>query len=591
MDVYFVAMKGDKRGEATLSVLIELGYPCKVLGSKERASNESVAIFTPLIDPGGGRYLCCSAFKLIEGVAPNWALSAPFRIAIRSTKDQFPRPNKPGRNPSLFIDAIRKVAEAFKEWYPDRQGFMVPWAHKIPDDDQYQEWLNLVLKSCIGVHHKKDLSIALAIESQLKKQGGYYVSNSTQMMHVSPDCMTVDPSDLNIIEINGKHIFDLWEQTNLAYLDAIKGKSGFKWVAEAVEGPLTEHQRKVQRRVAINGSGFPLFARADLSSFPWFLVEVQERIGGLGLIQSWLNAIRAVQGNEGIIGRQNPVAEIFVEVVKNATGKDSPVVVLICPEGYEEEQSYLAQQLEELGVIAVVVPKKALGECLYSKNGYIHFGKTGQVVDFIYRREVNAAIMADTSIGMAIIKANLAGRVVVEPPLNMLFDTKVPMALAHDVRLQEYIEPEVRGIVPPTVMMPTDLDTAFTIGGEQNTLRKLIGRGFVVKYAGPNMEYGFGGRGVYNTRDDDRGIQFGISQAREGHPWIVQMMDTTRYRARFLNSDGLQETKVAARIMFHFAQNPNGGAPKPFAAIATNRPHWKAIGSKDSIVQEVRLKV
>ncbi|OGE87824.1 MAG: hypothetical protein A3J07_03885 [Candidatus Doudnabacteria bacterium RIFCSPLOWO2_02_FULL_49_13] len=588
MDAMFVSMKGDERGELALSILAQMKRKTLLLAPGEKTPEGSIALFSFESRGGSGRrFMRCSAIRVLrEGSPPCW-VTTPFVVGIR------PKPLSMLIDQRGFQESLYRMSQDYLAWMPN-QGRMVPWAcyerdPKItPESDVFRAataWLQQSAMYGLFDEARRDLRSAMAIRLVLQRQGGYYYKEPEFSMQVSPDVMHISAPELELCRRNGRLIFDLWRQSINLYRRAIDDPE-LAWVAKAVEGPLTPQQQKVQRFVARNDGHLPLFARADLSSV-WFLVEVQERLGGLGLMQSWAMAIREVLGTKGLIGRSDPVAEPFAEAVKSATGNANPFAVLICPEGYEIEQGFLAQALAKHGVDARVLLKTNLDEEFRVQPDGIYVD--GRRVDFIYRREINAATLAESEVGRQIVNAAVERQVVVEPPLNMIYDTKVPLALVHDPRVQHCFTDELRQLVPPTGLMPSTVGEGFWVGEKCLTLQNLIGAPWVVKYAGPNIQYGFGGRGVFNTTQNDEGIVRGVDEVKSGHPWIVQQMDETRFLARHLNGgQELVQSKVAARITLHYRRQEQDS--ELFLAIATNRPHWKAIGNPDSIVQEIRVR-
>ena len=449
---------------------------------------------------------------------------------------------------------------------------------------------------------------AQRIQERLDESGGYYVGGRENAMYASPDVFHVSQEEREAMEQLGRNTFDLVEASRNLYLAAITGRLDLPWLVEAVEGPLNDHQREVQRAVAIHEAGrLPIFARADLTSVNpvngGAQCETQFRLGGLGLITTYQEAIRDVlPAGPGEEIEEDLIANVMADAIKEATDNEHPVAALIAPEKYVEEQEKLADYLGESGVRAVVIPRDQLDRFTFEGGRLYAQTEQGKIpVDFVYRREVNAATLAESEAGMAIVNAALADGVIVEPLLSMIYDTKVPLALAHDPRVAQYISDEARSAAPMTALLPGDLDTPFHFGGRDITLREIIGlsnskRPFVVKYAGPSIEYGLGGRAVYTLDDMSKPgatelLEYGMSQVRDGHAWVAQIMDKSRYPARWLERDGQLHSaeNTAARVMAFYRRHPDGYV-KMFAGIGSNRAgHWKAAGSRESHVRMVRV--
>lgn len=614
MELLFVTVEGDARGERSLEILSQKGQPTRLLQTGESAPLGSIALFTPAgpILPEldrqaraklekfghhqrekGGAYLCCSAVQL-EKFVPDWAKTTPLWVGLKSTEDR--RPKRGG----TFAFSLETMAEMFRRWDWADQNQLVPWAVQSDLGIQrnpgtlarFRRWRSLTTSKQLSAVGEDDVRICQAIRRELEKQGGYYVESPSQALKITPDHFDVSQAELIEAEANGPLIWEFWQTSLGIYLKALQIGSGLEWLAQSVEGPINLKQREWQRRLAQNQpTVLPLFARADLSRF-WFLVEIQERIGGLGLVESWTRAIRAVQGDRGIIGRRDGFAGAFAQTVREATDKENPVVALVCPTGYEEEQAYFARRLGQYGLEAHVVHKDRMAHELQKDGRFLRLGKRGPRIDLLYRREMNAASLCRNEIGLAILAASLEGKVIVEPPLNMIYDCKSPMAWAHHPETREFFSREVRTIICPTALMPGDPSENFVLDGKRLNLSQTVGQPFVVKYGGENLKYGFGGRAVYHTKDNDDGLERGLSEVRAGHPWIVQPLDETKNTVR--EWDGKKSLAVktgAARLMLHYVRSPKMELVELALACANIRPnHWKAAGNKDSVFLEIRVK-
>jgi hypothetical protein len=479
----------------------------------------------------------------------------------------------------------------------------VPWA-KVDSDPGFRRgspqlenvlaWRNSPTASKLIQKARGDFATCQGIETHLQNHGGYFVGDASQALQVSPDFFYVSPAELEKVRVNLDLVRLFWQQALSLYYQAVEtGDAGLIWVVKSVDGPISPEQSQWQHWVTLaQPSVLPLFARADLSSI-YHLVEIQERIGGLGLVESWLAAIRQVQGIEGVVGDPGGFARRFAEAVVRATGKADPTVVLVCPNGYKDEQEFFARALRGYGICVAVVGKEIMEEELEYRGDFLYLKTDGSRVDFLYRREINAASLALSEIGQGIMKAAVAGNLVVEPPLNMIYDCKTPMAWVHDQRVGTFFTSTVRSAITPTVLLPNNRLTEITINGEELAADDLIGRPFVVKYGGENIKYGFGGRAVYQTEDNSEGIDRGLEEVGAGHPWVVQPLDKTRFTVRqWVRDTGQIEFRHGAgRLMFHVVFKPDETGAEIVTACAQIRPnHWKAIGCPEAVFQDMRLK-
>ena len=600
MQPVFVSQGDDQKGMLALMALQKIGAQTRALKVGETAAEGTVAIFTYVPSTTCGYHYFRTASIYLGDVTPEWAKTTLLRVGVINTDDRMPIAKK-RHTPSTFALAARNLLHMYQLWNPGDTKQLVPWADVAPRNRSVGQsywavaraWHEEVLQTKTGSQAQAQLLRALAIREHLNDQGGYFVGEPTNAMLISPDAFLLTTAEAQICATNGSVIFDLWRQMQTLYRKAVLGQlpQGVnELVLQMVEGALESHQQRIQQRVALSMDALPYLSRADLTSV-WFLVEIQERLGGLGLISSWLNAIgKAMPSGNGLgttIGAN--IADTLSDVIRSSTGMDDPVAVLICPEKYVSEQEYLARLLNANGILTFVVRKDEIETKLRFAGNKVYC--YGYEVHFLYRREVAAYTLADSPMGLGIVEANLAGNLVVEPPLNMMYDGKGQLALVHDPQTAEHFTDAVRAIVPPTAVFPKSWYEPFWLGGKQMTLDQVKGMGLVVKYAGPNIFYGLGARAVFNTRNDTDGVVRGLAEVRAGHPWIIQQMDETRHQATWLDreEEQIRTGDVAGRLMMHYVRKPNNKV-EIFAATATNRTNgWKAAGNVDSLFQEIRV--
>lgn len=430
------------------------------------------------------------------------------------------------------------------------------------------------------------------LQANLQNRGGYFVKDPSEQMQISPDHFYITLSDIKNIESKATVIWKFWKQVNTLYIDAIDKKvSNYDKILWSVEEAISNEHITLQRKLAkAIKNQYPLLARVDATSI-WNVVEIQERIGGMGLMESWTDAIRSIYGLEGVIGNPYGLVDTFSSVIASSTNNKNAHVLLICPKGYEDEQNYLKDKLIEKGFSVKIVKKSTFFTEILIKNNKVYDKGTNKRIDFIYRREIDMSDIAREAIGRQLLESYLFGNVVIEPPPNIIYDCKSPMAWVHDEKYLEYFTDDVKQLVTPTYLLPKGLNTKFNFMGEKKTLQDLKNkRDYILKYAGSDIRRGFGGRSVYNSRSGWKIINFILEDIARGKPWIVQPKDKTRYKTRIFNGKSIIEEDLAARIMLYYVRDPVNRNCSFFYGNCTNRKHWKAVGSKDSVFQEVRLK-
>jgi len=425
------------------------------------------------------------------------------------------------------------------------------------------------------------------IKAALEQQGGYWAFAPDQAMQIGPEPFVLTQEQIVAAGEHGKTVHEFWRQSLQVQLASLRGDLP-SWIAESVEGPLTQVQHNWQRRVCLwRNKTLPQLARLDCTSL-WFPVEIQERLGFLGGCASWHLANDQVgypKGLDPVAGGDIPsqLSSAFTVLA----GKFCPRVLLISPAGYLSEQEFFKIQLKAHGVSAVVADRDEFlqGIGLSFGQGKVMF--KGEQIDVIYRRELNAATLAQTKAGVKVLRAYLDGQVAVEPPLNMLYDCKSPMAWVHHPETSGYFSQAVKDLIPSTALLPLDNDQVFRLGSDSLTTNKLLRefsnekRSFVIKYAGPSIEYGLGGRAVFSLEGSHKQAGGIVDNARDqikrGHPWIIQSQDHVKYPTWRMEGDEIVQEQMYARLLFYYIRGIL------FAGQANFNKNWKVAGNKTTV--------
>ncbi|MBP7927927.1 hypothetical protein KAZ57_02160, partial [Patescibacteria group bacterium] len=262
MKVNFVTKEDDIRGVAVIELLSVLGYSTRILrNGGQPKSVMDIAVFTPVCDvgldlpkksrfQGGGKYFCCSGNKIKPKDTPVWA-KLPLKIVVKEvhipiypyrrlvTKDFLFLLNQKNKKDELsdlekFVHAVQVTARMFESWYPEKEGYAVPWK-------KYQngEGANFLLNKEVGeLLTRDDVVVAKKILTELKKHGGYYVRHPSRVLQVSPDFIELSAADAGTVSKNGGLLWDYWQQCILVYNHALSDKH-LKWVVSSISGPLS----------------------------------------------------------------------------------------------------------------------------------------------------------------------------------------------------------------------------------------------------------------------------------------------------------------------------------------------------------------
>lgn len=130
MRLLFVSMTGDLKGEQALSTLASLGHQTLLLAESQETPADSIALFSPVnvaaLQGSRGKFLRCSAIKLLDNeVVPRW-VTTPFRVAVLRTK-RFSR-NGSEVPHSRFREALANLASWYDGWLSGDREQLVPWA-------------------------------------------------------------------------------------------------------------------------------------------------------------------------------------------------------------------------------------------------------------------------------------------------------------------------------------------------------------------------------------------------------------------------------------------------------------------------------
>ncbi|HUW21771.1 MAG TPA: hypothetical protein VMW41_03800 [Candidatus Bathyarchaeia archaeon] len=418
-----------------------------------------------------------------------------------------------------------------------------------------------------------DLERVCQIKSALDQRRLGYGDQQSYSMLVTPDSFNVCNQEAASVLSQGVWIYHWLEMTNQLYL---AGTTNYRyhWIASLFESNLSPQAIKYQRMLAQRGE-LPLFARADLTDF-WSAVEVQFRIGGWGYMSAISEVMQAVNP-EPSLGKN--VVDIaldsgFAMAVRAKLGREPHRVVLLCPTNYLGESAYFASLLKQRqGLNCEVVLINDWEEEIRD-------------ADFIYRRELNLPMLAESPTGRKLIERNLRGEVAIEPPLNVIFDQKLAMAFPFHPKLKTLFNDHDRALFAPTHILDHLLDLPRWADDE-----------IVYKYAGSLMKLSFGSRQVWRLDPFSNSRWTTIHRcyddlALSGQPWIIQPYYSPKFPVRYFDQEqeSLVEENMHARFMPIYSRNPQTGKICFIGITANFRPHWKVRGASDAVLTDVRIK-
>lgn len=455
------------------------------------------------------------------------------------------------------------------------------------------------------------LDKCVAVRDRVLATNGYR-DNSARMMHVAAEPLLVTENELEEIRQRGERIFEFETFINGLYVEHFTASHNSRLVA-SIESSLDKSTRDVQRLIA-QTRPLSVLKRTD-ESRPGFIVEVQKRCGGLCFDTSWVRAYREIMpihGNTNDFALVNGFVEPYQWMMTDAQIRNG-VLVLITPRKDLPSQIYLANLINrETAYKAIPVTTDYFYECtngltfdtdpilpLLTEYGFKNPFTTKHIpIGMFYRRETTLMDFVHLRDWDRIRDAYLAGNLAIQPELNLLEDTKIPVGLVSHPDIRDLMPKHLRSLFPDANLLPSDYDSPFSLGENHYTLQRLVEmprlqRRFVIKYAGTNMEYGFGGRAVYRLRDMQRNqlirvLDYALDQVQRGHIWVIQSLDMTYHTLSYLSKTQAvlhQSDRLYARYNFYYYFRFN--RVLLIEAVANLRSIWKATSADDAIYSMV----
>lgn len=200
--------------------------------------------------------------------------------------------------------------------------------------------------------------------------------------------------------------------------------------------------------------------------------------------------------------------------------------------------------------------------------------------------------------GRQLLARWMEGQVEMDPPPNVLFDSKHLLALLHHPTTRDRFTPEERGLAHPTFLVEShDQTVSFANGVPGLTLRlgdiPNVTRDrcpVVLKYAGADYYNRFGGHAVYSMRhmrpeEREQILTRALEEGGRGESWVAQPFVEVKRR---MEDYGLppDDSKKAGRTYYvlyrpGYTVDPDGTA-RCIGSFMSLRLTWKVHGSSDT---------
>ncbi len=439
------------------------------------------------------------------------------------------------------------------------------------------------------------VSTALELYRAYNQHNLLYNGGETYDKLVTAEPLHITPPQLEEIKRKTTHVWQWLEEQRLFLIEADKNPE-LAWFKnlyqESLAGKTYEYQQLINKNITQHSE----IIRVDLSSLPFGCHEAQLRWGIAGhmhFITKLFDQIVPFADNEIPINKN--FAESIQKTIDSYVTNDDECAIFITTKKYLKESDKL---VDELTNVYTSTPDTFNSSEFVIRGGKLIHHRSGKTVKVVFRRELTLETLLKSNFGENIVHLYLDGAVSFEPSLNLINDSKLGMALAFDERAEPYFSDESRSLFLPTSfydshMLSFNSVFNYEFDSMDDMLAGLSARNrkFVFKYGGSDLIKSFGAGSVYRldraTKLTKRIINKEEAYSRNINEWIIQEMDPTKFKIKFLQGNyddpttcsvGTSEN-AAARIMIMAQKNRNKDLQTAeITSIIGNfvTDHWKA---------------
>ena len=332
----------------------------------------------------------------------------------------------------------------------------------------------------------------------------------------------------------GKTLVVLLRKFRRLYVEALR-RNEESTLSLLESGVLKNKQIRTLHRASVSGGGkFPLILRADMPA-PGKMVEFHVGFRGLGHLHCFRRDLGKYYDEKSLRERKNSCR--WMQEFKRKIGQKSKDVYFYTPSPRFKESAYLAGKifdgrLQELeGVLPRGFSKKIKNEdnrtCLLQPSSRHLYDKIRRKGPLGGSGPFSRFFDCE---GKIIAGLEAAGRMVIEPSLNLLFEQKILSALVYESEFYGLFTDEERELFPRTYLIKNKTNMGFPGVRRIEDIAELPERRrkFVLKYAGLDLDINCRSRAVYRlselsqrkTREMLKKALLDYENFRE--PWIIQ---------------------------------------------------------------------
>ena len=378
----------------------------------------------------------------------------------------------------------------------------------------------------------------------------------------------------------GGHLLAFYRATNKLYLDSVKGHAP-SWVCDYLDMGKPESVVEYGRMNRFRQS-LPGIIRPDLILTETGLIatELDSVPGGIGLTQKQ----NQLYINEPLIGGANGMRDGFARMIRSVTDVPRPILAIVVSEessDYRDEMEFLAERLNEIGLITFVIAPE---EIIFTEEGlWVNNNAERVRIDILYRF-FELFDLKNIPKSELILYAAKKKQVILTPPPKAQLEEKLLFALFHHPMLKSFwlrvlgeetvlflnnffprtwiLDPRP---LPPHAVIP-DLFVGETPVSNFLDLGKISQkeRHFVIKPSGFS-EMAWGSRGVLighdlSEEDFQRGLENGLN-CFSTTPHILQKFHHgRRVETAYRDSVTNQSVKMEGRVRlspYYFVEREN----------------------------------
>jgi len=399
---------------------------------------------------------------------------------------------------------------------------------------------------------------------------------------VTADAFKISADDFEIIRKNGPLLQNWVKEQKHLFREMFKSKK-LAWLKEKLIDDTSKETLSYYEKLLDQPDKYTQILRADLSSLPYGCHEPQFRWAGFPYILL--------------------IPQIYEEVVNSSKSPNRDISFFIqktidefCREKnesaiYLSPQKYMRANYNTIKILrrTLLISVPTLNEKNFAiKKGKLVHKETGLTIKLIFRHQISLATLIETTFGRKLIELYLDNNLHFEPDLDILNDLKLGMALVSDERTRSFFSDDSRRLFLKTAIAEKNMHSFNSVFNTQfNNYSDFIEkttrstRRYVYKYGGMDMHMSHGAREVYRLDDSENHCRRILN--KNSRLWIIQQMDSTRYKFRFLKGDYTQkntceiveDSNFSARFeVFYYL---DGDSVEPITLIANLvNNHWKS---------------